>query len=111
MNPSKQSRGSARPPASVQSASEELSKTGQQLNATNADFLKVDVETALTFSQLALGTDNPEKRDRNRRNARKAHDTITHLSEKVVFTPAQQEYMNEKMAQLKRELTELGEKF
>ena len=92
-------------------AAEGLSETGQQLNATNADFLRIDVETALTFSQMALETDNPEKRDRNRRNARKAYDTITHLRGKVVFTAAQEEHMNEKTEHLKRDLTKLGEKF
>ena len=96
---------------SAQAAAEQLSKIGQQLNATNADFLKVDVETALTFTQMALDTDNQEKRDRNRGNARKAYDTISRLRERVVLTPAQEKHLNKQMQRLTRELTELGEKF
>ena len=111
MNPKRQSVRDANPPASAPASAVELNKTGQQLNATNADFLRIDAETAITFSQMALGADNPEKRERNHHNARKAYDTIMRLRQKVDFTPAQEEYINQKMEQLKRDLTELGEKF
>jgi hypothetical protein len=110
MNPRKQSAEARRPPISTQAAAEGLTRTGQQLNATNADFLRIDVETALTFTQIALEADDPEKRDRNRKNARKAYDTILHLREKVEFNPPQHKYMNEKLEQLKRDLITLGEK-
>jgi hypothetical protein len=80
------------------------------LNATNAEFLKIDVETALTFSGLALETDNPEKRNRNRKNARKAYDTILRLWVNVIFTPTEEGWMHEKMGHLKSDLELLGEK-
>ena len=110
MNPRKQSVGERRPPVSMQAATDGLTKTGQQLNSTNVDFLKIDVETALTFTKIALETDDREKRDRNRKNARKAYDTILHLRKKVEFRPSQDKFMNEKIEQLKGDLITLGEK-
>src|SRR5215471_7694206 len=80
---------------------ERLTATGKQLNATNADFLKIDVETALTFSELALTTDNTEKKKRNRENARRAYNTILSLSPRVTFTPSETAYMQEMMGRLK----------
>jgi hypothetical protein len=89
----------------------QLSDTGQQLNATNVDFLKIDVETALTFTQLALATDNKEKKERNRKNARKAYDTILRMWNSVTLTPSQEGYIHEKMSRLKSDLDLLDEKF
>jgi hypothetical protein len=89
----------------------ELNKTGRELNAANADFLKVDAETALTFTQLALDTDNEEKKQRNCKNARKAYDSILHLRKNVTFTSTQEAYLEEMLSRLKHNLTSLGEKF
>jgi len=88
---------------------QQLTVAGKQLNATNADFLRIDVETALTFSELALETDNAEKKERNRKNARKAYDTILHLWNGVTFTPSQEVYLHEMMSRLKNDLALLGE--
>ena len=88
-----------------------LTATGEQLNSTNANFLRIDVETALTFSGLALRTDNQEKLKRNRKNARRAYDTILHLWHHVTFTPSQEGYMHEMMGRLRNELELLGERF
>lgn len=81
------------------------------MNAANADFLTIDVQTALTFSGLALETDSEEKKQRNRKNARKAYDTILHLWHGVTFTPSQEAYMHEMMYRLKNELARLEEHF
>jgi hypothetical protein len=96
---------------STQALPRELSVTGEQLNATNAEFLRIDVETALTFSGLALQTDDSEKKKRNRKNARKAYDSILHLWNNVTFTPRQEGYIHEMMGRLKGNLELLGEKF
>src|SRR5215467_1274695 len=85
----------------------QLTRAGKQLNATNADFLKIDVETALTFSGLALETDNEEKKQRNRKNARKAYDTILHLWGRVILTPSEEAYLHKMMSRLKSELEAL----
>ena len=97
--------------ARAKALTQQLTTTGQQLNATNADFLKIDVETALTFSGLALHTDNKEKILRNRKNARKAYDTILRLWQHVTFTPSEEGYMHEMLGRLKNDLELLGDKF
>jgi hypothetical protein len=99
-----------RPASRTKKLTQQLSDTGKQLNATNADFLRIDVETALTFTRLALGTDNPEKKERNCKNARKAYDTILSLRRSVTFTPRQETYMREMLNRLRDELKSLGEK-
>ena len=81
------------------------------MNSTSADFLRIDVDTALTFTQIALESDDQEKKDRNRKNARKAYNTIMHLRDKVEFSPSQDKYLSEKTELLKRDLIALGEKF
>ena len=90
---------------------QQLTTTGQQSNAMNAEFLRIDVETALTFSGLALQTNNKEKLLRNRRNARRAYDTILRLWHRVTFTPSEEGYMHEMMGRLKNDLELLGERF
>jgi hypothetical protein len=111
MDLSKQNTESHSSLADSKKLTQQLTAIGKQLNATNADFLKIDVETALTFSALALQADNKEKRDRNRKNARKAYDSILHLWEDVTFTPSQEGYIHEMMSRLKDDLELLGEKF
>jgi uncharacterized protein YicC (UPF0701 family) len=107
----KQNTGSDPSLAGNKKLIQQLTAIGEQLNATNADFLKIDVETALTFSGLALQTDNREKRDRNRKNARKAYDSILRLWDGVTFTPSQEGYIHEMMSRLKDDLEFLGDKF
>ena len=90
---------------------QQLTDTGRQLNETNVEFLKIDVQTALTFTNLALTSDNPEIINRNRKSARKAYDTILNLRARVTFTPSEEGYMAEMLSRLKNELKSLGEKF
>src|SRR5215813_1681294 len=97
------------PPQSLDKLMTDLNQTGQRLNQTSKDFLRVDVETALTFTEAALTTDNPDKKDRNTKNAKKAYDTIQRLSERVTYTDSEQAYMSEMLARLKKDLKILGE--
>ena len=87
----------------------QLTTAGKQLNATNVDFLRIDAETALTFSRIALDTQDEEKKERNRKNARKAYDTILRLWDGVIFTPEQEGHIREMLSHLKDDLTRLGE--
>ena len=87
----------------------DLTKTSQRLNQTSKDFLRVDIETALTFTGAALSTDDPTKKSRNTKNAKKAYYTIQRLSQRVSYTDAEQVYMSEMMARLKKDLEQLGE--
>jgi hypothetical protein len=89
----------------------DLSDTGRESNQANVNFLKIDVETALTFTRLALRSDSAEKRKRNLQHARKAYNTIQRLSHHVTFTADEEAYMRDMMAILKNNLETLGEKF
>jgi hypothetical protein len=75
----------------------------------SAQFLKTDAETALTFSSIALQTDNPDKRERNRRNARKGYDTILRLASQTRLSSDDEKFLSEKLGRLKSELKQLGE--
>jgi len=82
----------------------------EQLKNNGADFLSVDIDTALTFTQIAADSErDSETRRRNHENARKAYDTILHLKEKVDFRPEQRTDLEKKLATLKHALERLGE--
>ena len=91
---------------------DELLTSYAQLNRTTADFLKVDLQTALTFSGIALqhGTDSVKK-ERNRRNARRGYDTILRLLERVSLDDHDARHLKHNLRRLKTELQELGETF
>jgi hypothetical protein len=83
-----------------------------QLRHTGIEFLKIDVETALTFSSVALqSNDDAAKRKRNRENARRGYDTILHLLKKVALDTEDAEFMSSRLRRLKSELERLGETF
>jgi hypothetical protein len=89
----------------------DLEKTERQLNRAGTDFLKVDAATALTFSQNALTADDPSKKARNQKSARKAYDTILRMSNKVALTDRDAEELRAALQQLKANLVKLGEVF
>jgi hypothetical protein len=83
-----------------------------ELDRTRIDFLKVDIETALTFSGIALQSENNlEKRRRNQENARRGYDTIQRLLKKVPLNPADSRMLSRNLKRLKSELQDLGETF
>lgn len=88
-----------------------LMTTARELNDSGVEFLKIDTETALIFAKIALQTNDPAKRKRNRENARKAYDTIQRLAKKLSLTSGEETSMNERLDQLRRDLMELDESF
>jgi hypothetical protein len=91
---------------------DEILKVGAELNRTGTDFLKVDLKTALSFSNFALqSVDDPTKRQRNRRNARRAYDTVLRLLKRVSLSDDDAQRMNRNLERLKTELQHLGETF
>jgi hypothetical protein len=91
---------------------DEILTAASELNRTSTDFLKIDLQTALTFSRIALenNTDN-EKRRRNRRNARRGYDTIIRLIKRVSLSDGDAKFMSYNLERLKSELRQLGEVF
>ena len=88
---------------------EQFSATREGMNRTSAEFLKLDVQTGLTFSSTALTADNEEKKERNRKAARKAYDTVLRLGKKIELTNAEKRLLNRGLKKLRGELTALGE--
>jgi hypothetical protein len=82
-----------------------------ELNKTSAAFLKTDVETALTFSAIALKTNEPNKKQRNQKNARKGYDSIVRFMGRMPISTEDGEFLSSKLQRLKTELQMLGETF
>jgi hypothetical protein len=97
--------------AALEPSVNELIHSLSRLNRTSTEFLKIDVETALTFCSIARQTEDLTKRQRNCRNARKGYDTIHRLMGRVRLTDDDEQFLSEKMTRLKFELLRLGEKF
>src|SRR3954469_4016738 len=82
------------------------------LNRNSYQLLKVDIETALTFTRIAAGADEgSDKRSRNQRNGRTAYDSVQHLRKNVSMTTEQEQELDSGLLELRRALEELGEKF
>ena len=86
-------------------------QSGAELNATSVNFLKIDLDTALTFTEIALGAEDADKRERNRHNARIGYDTVLRLMGRVSLTRLDGKILREKLELLKADLVELGERF
>jgi hypothetical protein len=89
-----------------------LAASATRLNRASVDFLKIDLQTALTFTGIALQNEaDAAKRRRNQENARKGYDTILRLMEKVSLTADDSCYISSHLKRLKGELSQLGETF
>lgn len=108
--PRKSYAGSVRPPAD-KSGFGELLEQGKKFNQVTTDFLKVDLETALTFSGIALQADNDVKKKRNQQSARKAYDTVLTLLRRVEPDERDAQELRANLQRLKSELETLGEVF
>lgn len=89
----------------------DLMQAEEQFNRVGADFLKADVATALTFSETALDSDDPGKKQRNQRSARKAYDTIVRMAKKITLHEKDASELKHALQQLKANLLRLGETF
>ena len=90
---------------------EELLSSKRQLNEVGTEFLKVDVATGRTFVEAALSSDDPEKKRRNQKSARKAYDTVVRMLKKITPNDADAQELNAGLQRLKADLVELGEVF
>ncbi|HWC17471.1 MAG TPA: hypothetical protein VG498_10670 [Terriglobales bacterium] len=85
-------------------------KSVSELNETSVDFLKIELDTALTFAGIALQTeDNDTNRARNQHNARRGYDTVVRLMQKVTPSDSDAQLLLAKLEHLKSELVKLGE--
>ena len=74
-------------------------------------FLRTDLDTALTFLDVAESTDNEATRQRNHANARLAYDTVVRLMQSLLLDDTQRGELTEKLALLKSRLQNVGQHF
>jgi hypothetical protein len=108
-----QQRRKAREPsyAGPKPTLQDILDTRSESNQVSIDFLKIDLQTALTFSALALQSPEGEKKSRNQHNARRGYDTILRLIEKVYLSDSDAKSLGGQLLRLKSELEQLGEIF
>ena len=81
-------------------------------NHTGFDFLMIDLDTGLVFTDRAFQSKGiPRAKQRNVTNARKAYDTVIRLRKKLELSSEQQGAFERKRVSLKNALEQLGERF
>lgn len=83
----------------------------EQLNRARAEFLKVDLQTAMTFVKVARQTSDDSRKKHSCQAARRVYDTVKNRAPKVTLTATQSQLVNRRLAHLKTELQALGESF
>ena len=73
------------------------------------EYLISDMDLALTFLQIAATSSDRETRERNRKNARKAYETVLHFLPRLDPTAEERQTIEEKLAALRTRLQALGE--
>jgi hypothetical protein len=81
----------------------------EELRHAGAAFLVADLETAITFTNLALSSKDEVVIDRNRRNALKAYHSVSNLAAKSHLDEAETKAVSALLGQLKEKLALLGE--
>ena len=86
--------------------------TFSRVQETAFSTIVTDLQTAMTLTRIAsTAEEGSEKRKRNIRNARHAHDTMKRLSERFSLSEVEQKEVDERLATLKFALEGLGEGF
>jgi hypothetical protein len=83
----------------------------RSLQRSGADFLFLDLDIATTMARTALKAGATEKKARSQRIARRAYNTILYLSRRLKMPRQEGSELREKLAALRRELEQLGERF
>lgn len=75
------------------------------------EFLFTELQAGLTFARIALNSKaNDAKIERNRKNARKAYDSLLHFQKRISLSPEEKTRLEEGKKELKAALQRLGEK-
>lgn len=90
---------------------DELLAARERMNRASVEFLKTDLETALTFVQIARQTTDASRRRRTCRAARKAYDTLERFVRKVDLSAENGQHLTLGLKRLRYELEGLGEVF
>jgi hypothetical protein len=79
------------------------------LQEVSAEFVKTELQTGITFADLALSAKHKDRRERNTANARKAYDTALRFMDTVSPTPEIDADLNDRLQHLRAQLEKLGE--
>ena len=90
---------------------DELLASRERMNRASAEFLKLDLRTALTFVGIARQTGDQIRKRRNCMAARRAYDTVLRLADKVQLGVEDRRDVSQGLKRLRTELEALGEVF
>ncbi len=81
-------------------------------NAARVKALMADLAAGLAFAKIASErTADSTKRERNRRNARKAYDSVVKFAKRASLASTEERALNDGLAKLKSALEQLGDTF
>ena len=86
-------------------------RTTGDANEAMVEFLKADLDLAMTLVEIAASASEAERMERCYGDARKAYDTIRRMMNHVDLSKAEEAYILERLAKLKATLERVGESF
>jgi hypothetical protein len=90
----------------------DFSRIGRALNCNSVEFLKVDLETGLTFAKVALeSVDDVDKKTRNQARSRQAYDFVIERQQGLRIDDEDAKEIFQKLKELRLALAALGEQF
>ncbi len=93
--------------AALMSRADELCALRSESKIVKA--LKTDLKVGLTFAAIALQRSDDLERQRNRRNARVAYETVLRFAKRVPLAPSDKAEIESRAAELRAALLQLGE--
>lgn len=84
-------------------------ENAEELSKLNVDFIRTDLDVAITFVEIARQTQEREKAIRNLNNARKAYETVLLYLRVATLNHFEHEYIERKLGLLKSGLLRQGE--
>jgi len=72
-------------------------------------FLRAELRTAHTFALIAEQASHQDKINRNRKNARKAYESVRHYSRRISLSEDESNEFEDKLVELERRLQLLDE--
>lgn len=87
---------------------EPFAKLREEANLAAADFVLTELDTGITFLDVADTTAVEESRLRNRENANTAYETVLRYRDRVLFNEVQQSEYDTKFNELQNRLKDAG---
>ena len=75
-----------------------------------AEFIQTEADAGVTFAEVALSTQDQQRRSRNTENALKAYRSVLHFAGRILLSDEQETVVQAKMQKLREQLAKLGER-